>query len=200
MKKGFTFLEIIIAVALMAILTTVVIILVRPGEQLERMGEAKRRADITLLNTTMQRYIINRQGEVPSGVDGRLRMLGTASNGCSFPCARDTAVSFTEGEFGDYISNDFNQGSYDNTFYSAENGALAIATGTEGSFTSRIFDAEEVVSWSSLAWQPVAPYGKNLPAGNVRETVYESGNINMEGNVLLLHLDEQEGAESFLNK
>ncbi len=199
MKKGFTFIEIIIVIALMAILVSIVIIVVRPGEQLERINEAKRSADISLLDTALQRYIIENRGSTPVGVDSRLRMLGTANTGCSVACAVNRAVGFTEGEFGDYIGNEFNQGDYGNTFYSSSDAGVTLSGSNEGSFTSRVFDAEDVVSWNSLLWQPLAPYGKNLPSGSIQENIYERDNADMRGNIVLLNFDEITGSDSFID-
>jgi len=58
-----------------------------------------------------------------------------------------------------------------------------------GVFTSRIFDAFNVVDWTSLYWTPRRPYAKALPDNGAAETAYELGNANMLGNQVLLHLD-----------
>ncbi|MBN2004014.1 MAG: DUF11 domain-containing protein [Anaerolineae bacterium] len=58
-----------------------------------------------------------------------------------------------------------------------------------GVFTSRIFDAFNVVNWTSLYWTPRRPYAKALPDDGQAETAYELGNANMLGNQVLLHLD-----------
>ncbi|MFN2285839.1 MAG: LamG-like jellyroll fold domain-containing protein, partial [Anaerolineae bacterium] len=58
-----------------------------------------------------------------------------------------------------------------------------------GVYTSRVFDAFNLVAWDWLAWTPRHPYGKSLPDNGVAETVYETGNLDMTGDQVLLHLD-----------
>ncbi|HLF26949.1 MAG TPA: FG-GAP-like repeat-containing protein [Anaerolineae bacterium] len=68
-----------------------------------------------------------------------------------------------------------------------------------GVFTSRVIDAGNVVSWTSLAWSPVRPTWKPLPNNRGAETAYPLGDANMTGNRALLHLDENAGAITFTN-
>lgn len=62
-------------------------------------------------------------------------------------------------------------------------------------FTSKIFDVYEPATWGSISWVPDAPYYKELPNNGKTETVYSKGNINMDDNVLLLHMNEIEGGK-----
>ncbi len=62
-----------------------------------------------------------------------------------------------------------------------------------GEFRSRIFDAGQVGRWSSIAWSPLAPYGKPLPDEAQNEKDYTEGNAEGFNNVLLLHMDEPFG-------
>jgi uncharacterized repeat protein (TIGR01451 family) len=58
-----------------------------------------------------------------------------------------------------------------------------------GTFTSRVFDAANVVSWTSLSWVPDRPYWKPLPDNGGEEWGYAYGEANMTGNRILLHMD-----------
>ena len=60
-------------------------------------------------------------------------------------------------------------------------------------FTSNIFEASSSTSWKKFSWTPEAPYYKELPDGGNSENNYNSGNISMNGNVLLLHMNESSG-------
>lgn len=67
-----------------------------------------------------------------------------------------------------------------------------------GIFDSRGLTVGSPVSWDSLSWVPSAPYGVQLPDGNASESGFSIGNNTlMNGNVLLLHLNELSGATSF---
>jgi len=65
--------------------------------------------------------------------------------------------------------------------------------GPKGTFTSRVFDALQPASWTTLAWTPARPYLKELPGGGRSEVGYDAGAIDMTGNVLLLHLNGAKG-------
>ncbi len=89
---------------------------------------------------------------------------------------------------------DFDQGSYYNTFYNTTFVQL-LPQQPAGTYTSRVFDADAVAQWSSIAWAEGAPYGEELPANNAVEDI--TGGANMSENVLLLHLNEDAGATIF---
>jgi hypothetical protein len=66
-----------------------------------------------------------------------------------------------------------------------------------GTFTSRVMDGlENTATWSSLAWTPTLPFGKELPDGGTSESSsnYSSQTASlMSGIVGLWHLDEPAG-------
>ena len=70
----------------------------------------------------------------------------------------------------------------------------ALATGV---YTSHVFDARNVVSWTQLEWRPRRPTWKPLPDNGATEEDYIYGEADMGGNRLLLHLDESAGATAF---
>ena len=65
-------------------------------------------------------------------------------------------------------------------------------SGDVGTLASRVFDAGRPVQWTSLRWNPRAPYGRPLPGPADSET-YESGNADMTDNVLLYRFDAPGG-------
>ncbi|HNT75904.1 MAG TPA: Ig-like domain-containing protein [Anaerolineae bacterium] len=67
---------------------------------------------------------------------------------------------------------------------------LSAPIAPTGVYTSRVFDAFNLVAWDWLAWTPRQPYGKPLPDNGNAETAYELGNADMTGNQVLLHLEE----------
>jgi len=90
----------------------------------------------------------------------------------------------------------FAGGTHDQTRWSSTGSSLELADSTSGVFTSRIMDAGSSASWQSIAWTPVAPYGKELPNDKGQETVYSAGNVDMSSNVLLMHMNETSGSIS----
>ena len=74
-------------------------------------------------------------------------------------------------------------------FYNNSINALHLnATFNNGTFTSQIFDAGSNKVWNNISW--VSNAIGELPSGQAVETKFASGQANMTGNVLLLHLDE----------
>ncbi len=82
----------------------------------------------------------------------------------------------------------FALGTFDHTTCSADGVVLDGASAT-GQFTSRVFARPSGRAWSTLAWGPDAPYGKPLPDGGAHEGGYASYDVEMTGNIVLLHLD-----------
>ena len=59
-----------------------------------------------------------------------------------------------------------------------------------GLFTSRVFDAYSMTAWTNFTWMPARPSYKALPDSNAVENGYPTGNVNMAGNLLLLHFSK----------
>lgn len=67
-KKGFTLIEVLLVVAIIAILAGIVIIAVNPSKQLADARNAQRRSDATtILNATYQ-YAVDNNGTLPASI------------------------------------------------------------------------------------------------------------------------------------
>lgn len=67
-QQGFTLIEVLLVVAIIAILAGIVILAINPNKQLGDTRNAQRQADInTLLNATYQ-YSVDNQGNLPAGI------------------------------------------------------------------------------------------------------------------------------------
>src|SRR3989344_7604515 len=83
---------------------------------------------------------------------------------------------------------DFDEGTYYQTFYNNTDGFVQLnATYYNGTFTSQIFDAGASKVWNDISW--VSNAIGELPASQAVEPSFGSGNMNMTGNTLLLHLN-----------
>jgi len=95
-NKGFTLLEILLVVAIIAILAGIVIIAINPGKQLGDTRNAERRIDVnTILNASYQ-YALDNDGNLPTGLDslpGSSQVLGTGASGCDSTCTATTTVA-----------------------------------------------------------------------------------------------------------
>lgn len=67
-NRGFTLLEVLLVVAILAILAGIVILAINPKRQLSVTRNTQRRVDVnTILNATYQ-YMLNNNGDVPSTI------------------------------------------------------------------------------------------------------------------------------------
>jgi prepilin-type N-terminal cleavage/methylation domain-containing protein len=67
-QKGFTLLEVLLVVAIIAILAGIVIIAINPGKQLGDTRNSQRQADVTTILNALYQYSLDNNGAIPSGV------------------------------------------------------------------------------------------------------------------------------------
>lgn len=65
-KKGFTLIEVLLVVAIIAIIAGIVILAVNPKKQLDDSNDARRRADVNTIINGVYQYIIDNGGRVPA--------------------------------------------------------------------------------------------------------------------------------------
>ena len=97
----------------------------------------------------------------------------------------------------DNASTGFGGGTHNRTQWDGPNNWLELTaagqTSGSGDFTSRVMDAGDTAVWNSISWTPQRPLYKELPNNKGVETAYPTGNVNMTGNVLLMHMNEASG-------
>jgi hypothetical protein len=97
----------------------------------------------------------------------------------------------------DNTSTGFGGGTHNQTQWDGTNNWLELtATGQtngSGDFISRVMDAGRTAAWDSISWAPQRPLYKELPDNKGIETAYPTGNADMTGNVLLMHMNEASG-------
>ncbi len=98
--------------------------------------------------------------------------------------------------FVDDTAAEFNAGVHSNTQWNV-NGWVDLTpagkTAGLGQYTSSVKDARSSTTWTNFGWAPKSPYQKELPNNGGTDSGYDSGNLNMNGNVLLMHLNESSG-------
>ncbi len=193
--KGFTILQMILTVALIAILASIVFIAINPGKNFAETRNEQRASDLKSLTNGLQQYTVNNQGQSFPGMDNNLRIIGTATTGCAMAC---TIVNAQGDPVNDYsytanTASAFNAGTYSNTTFNTTNQTLELnaagKTARFGSYTSPIIDATSPANWSLLQWAPLDKYNFPLPNNKATVDTGAAGVINMSNNQLLLHLD-----------
>ena len=94
--KGFTLIEILLVVAILAVLAGIVIIAVNPARQLGQANNSQRRADVTTILNAVYQYALDNGGSLPSAIDSVVassQVLGTAALGCDTTCGTLTTVA-----------------------------------------------------------------------------------------------------------
>lgn len=81
-KSGFTLIEILLAIGIIAVLATVVVVSLDPISRFRDARDARRLSDIQSILSAVHQYVIDNQGAFPAGVDTTERQIGTASSSC----------------------------------------------------------------------------------------------------------------------
>ncbi len=93
LNKGFTLIEVLLVVAIIAILAGIVIIAVNPSKQLGDSRNAQRRADVSTILNAVYQYSIDNNGSLPTTTPV---ISTTATIACSTTGATCTTSSYVD--------------------------------------------------------------------------------------------------------
>jgi len=127
-KGGFTLIEVLLVVAIIAILAGIVILAINPGKQLADSRNAQRQSDVTAILNAAYQYSIDNNGNLPASI------TTTATNICATggTCTSliDLSVVTSSGKYIVKIPTDPKTGDANDTHYQIvkdANGRLTVS-------------------------------------------------------------------------
>jgi type IV pilus assembly protein PilA len=74
-KKGFTLVEMLLVVIIIAILTTIVLVALNPARQLALTNNTKRSADVNVILNAVSEFMIENDGDLPVSEESNLNVI-----------------------------------------------------------------------------------------------------------------------------
>ena len=78
-RKGFTLIELLVVIGILAVLLAITLIAVNPAENIEDAEDTQRRSDATQILNAVSKYVVDNNGNVPTGVTGTAAQIGDGS-------------------------------------------------------------------------------------------------------------------------
>ncbi len=130
-EKGFTLIEVLLVVAIIAILAGIVILAINPNKQLGDTRNSQRQADVnTILNAAYQ-YSIDNQGNIPASITTTAADICVTGATCPTPPATvDLTVLTDQGKYLVSIPKDPKTGTATDTGYQISqnaNGRITVS-------------------------------------------------------------------------
>lgn len=83
-QKGFTLVELLIVIGILAILLVITLIAINPARQFSQANNTKRRSDVNAILNAINQYMADNKGSVPVGITITLQGISnTGANICS---------------------------------------------------------------------------------------------------------------------
>ena len=128
-QKGFTLIEVLLVVAIIAILAGIVILAVNPGKQLGNTRNAERKADVNTILNAVYQYSIDNQGNIPATITTTPTDI-CATTGSSCTAMIDLGVLTNNGTYLVSIPKDPQAGTATDTHYQISqnaNGRITVS-------------------------------------------------------------------------
>ncbi|OGJ54549.1 hypothetical protein A3D11_01780 [Candidatus Peribacteria bacterium RIFCSPHIGHO2_02_FULL_49_16] len=95
-RKGFTLIEVLLVIGIIAILASIVIVAINPTKQLADARDAQRRSDVNSILNAVYQYSIDNNGDLPAGIT--TSVLEICASGAA-SCTGYADLSVIEGDY-----------------------------------------------------------------------------------------------------
>jgi type IV pilus assembly protein PilA len=78
-KKGFTLIEVLLVIVIIAILAGIVIIAVNPGRQISQANNTQRSSDVKALLDAVHQFAVDNRGTLPAAITANATVVGSGN-------------------------------------------------------------------------------------------------------------------------
>lgn len=78
-KKGFTLVEVLLVIVIIAILAAIVIVAINPGRQVSQANNTQRQSDVKVLLDAVHEFGIDNRGTFPAGITATATVVGSGA-------------------------------------------------------------------------------------------------------------------------
>lgn len=82
-KKGFTLIEVLLVIGILAILAAVVIVAINPARQLSQAKNSQRWSNVNTVLNAVYQYAVDNNGSIPSAITTDTTEICKAATGCT---------------------------------------------------------------------------------------------------------------------
>ncbi len=79
LKKGFTLIEVLLVIAIIAILAGIVLVAVNPQRQLQQSNNAQRDSDVNSILNAIGQFALDNAGALPTGISTTPTVIGSGA-------------------------------------------------------------------------------------------------------------------------
>jgi prepilin-type N-terminal cleavage/methylation domain-containing protein len=80
-RKGFTLIEILVVIGILAVLFAIVLIAINPARQFSQANNTKRRSDVNAILNAIHQYAADNHGALPAGIAATTGIISSGGSG-----------------------------------------------------------------------------------------------------------------------